>query len=223
MGTKLFRASGLPEGISDWTARLVPGALILLFLWPSAARSMSQAEYRGRPDSRSATIDWFLENVPSGTHIAFESYSVEFSVAGAPSRSHEKVFFSNSIRKRSLKGLARRGFEFIVVDSRSENGFFHINRGERKVFEAKLEPVLKLLNEDGYQGPDRYIFRLPRAIKNPMHIFLGEPTPGRFAFQPASATTANYFSWVRSRNQHRVERRVSETVTVLGRSETFGC
>ena len=129
----------------------------------------------------------------------------------------------DSIRKRSLEGLARRGFEFIVVDSRSENGFFHINLGERKAFEAKLEPVLKLLNEDGYQGPDRYIFRLPRVIKNPMHIFFGEPTPGLLAFKPAPATTASYFSWVRSRNQHRVERRVSGTVTVLGRSETIGC
>ena len=84
MGTKLFRASGLPEGISAWTARLVPGALILLFLWPSAARSMSQAEYRGRPDSRSATVDWFLENVPSGTHIAVENNAVEFSCQRRP-------------------------------------------------------------------------------------------------------------------------------------------
>ena len=183
MGTKLFRASGLPEGISDWTARLVPGALILLFLWPSAARSMSQAEYRGRPDSRSATVDWFLENVPSGTHIAVENNAVEFLVNAGPPRS--KVFFVkviNSIRKGSLEGLVGRGFEFAVADSRSENGLFHINRGERKALPARLEPVLELLNEDGHQGPDRYIFRLPRVIENPMHIFFGEPTPGLFAF-----------------------------------------
>ena len=183
MGTGLLRTRGLPEGISAWTARLVPGALILLLLWPLAAQSMSQAEYLGRPDSRSVTVDWFLENVPSGTHIAVENNAVEFLANAGPSRS--EVFFVkviDSIRKRSLEGLARRGFEFIVVDSRSENGFFHINRGERKAFEAKLEPVLKLLKEDGYQGPDRYIFRLPRVIKNPMHIFFGEPTPGLLAF-----------------------------------------
>ena len=183
MGTELLRTRGLPESIPVWTARLVPGALILLLLWPLAAQSMSQAEYLGRPDSRSVTVDWFLENVPSGTHIAVENNAVEFLANAGPSRS--EVFFVkviDSIRKRSLEGLARRGFEFIVVDSRSENGFFHINGGERKAFEAKLEPVLKLLNEDGYQGPDRYIFRLPRVIKNPMHIFFGEPTPGLLAF-----------------------------------------
>ena len=183
MGTGLLRTRGLPEGISAWTARLVPGALILLLLWPLAAQSMSQAEYRGRPDSRSATVDWFLENVPSGTHIAVENNAVEFLVNAGPPRS--KVFFVkviNSIRKGSLEGLVERGFEFAVADSRSENGLFHINRGERKALPARLEPVLELLNEDGHQGPDRYIFRLPRVIENPMHIFFGEPTPGLHTF-----------------------------------------
>ena len=138
MGTKLLRTSGLPEGISAWTARLVPGALILLLLWPSAARSMSEAEYRGRPDSRSATVDWFLENVPSGTHIAVENNAVEFSVNAGPSRS--EVFFVkviDSIRKRSLEGLARRGFEFIVVDSRSREWFFPHQPRRTKGFRGK--------------------------------------------------------------------------------------
>ena len=183
MGTRPLRTLGLPEGISAWTARLVPGALILLLLWPLAARSMSQAEYLGRPDSRSATVDWFLENVPSGTHIAVENNAVEFLANAGPPRS--KVFFVkiiNSIRKGSLEGLVGRGFEFIVADSRSENGLFHINRDEQKALPAKLEPVLELLNEDGHQGPDRYIFRLPRVMENPMHIFFGEPTPGLLAF-----------------------------------------
>ena len=144
---------------------------------------MLQAEYLRRPDSRSATVDWFLENVPSGTHIAVEYDAVEFLVNAGPPRS--KVFFVeviNPIRKGSLEGLVGRGFEFAVADSRSENGLFHINRGEQKALPAKLEPVLELLNEDGHQGPDRYIFRLPQVIKNPMHIFFGEPTPGLLAF-----------------------------------------
>ena len=177
MGTGLLRTRGLPEGISAWTARLVPGALILLLLWPLAAQSMSQAEYLGRPDSRSATVEWFLENVPSGTHIAVENNAVEFLPNAGPPRS--KVFFVkviNSIRKGSLQGLVRRGFEFAVADSRSENGLFHVNRCEQKALLAKLEPVLELLNDDSHQGPDRCIFRLPRVIENPMHI-LGMSRP----------------------------------------------
>ena len=183
MGTGLLRTRGLPEGILAWTVRLVPGALVLLLLWPLAAQSMLQAEYLRRPDSRSATVDWFLENVPSGTHIAVEYDAVEFLVNAGPPRS--KVFFVeviNPIRKGSLEGLVGRGFEFAVADSRSENGLFHINGGEQKALPAKLEPVLELLNEDGHQGPDRYIFRLPQVIKNPMHIFFGEPTPGLHTF-----------------------------------------
>ena len=183
MSTGLLQTRGLPEGISAWTARLVPGAPILLLLWPLAAQSMSQTEYLRRPDSRSATVDWFLENVPSGTHIAVENNAVEFLANVGPPRS--EVFFVeviNSIGKGALEGLVRRGFEFAVADSRSENGLFHINPGERKALPARLEPVLELLNEDGYRGPDRYIFRLPRVIENPMHIFFGEPTPGLLAF-----------------------------------------
>ena len=66
--------------------------------------------------------------------------------------------------------------------ARSVKLLFHINGGEQKALPAKLEPVLELLNEDGHQGPDRYIFRLPQVIKNPMHIFFGEPTPGLHTF-----------------------------------------
>ena len=101
--------------------------------------------------------------------------------------------------------------------------FFHINRGERKAFEAKLEPVLKLLNEDGYQGPDRYIFRLPRVIKNPMHIFFGEPTPGLLAFNRHQLLPPVIFRGFDLETNTVSNGRVSGTVTVLGRSETIGC
>ena len=132
MGTELLRTRGLPESISVWTARLVPGALILLLLWPLAAQSMSQAEYLGRPDSRSVTVDWFLENVPSGTHIAVENNAVEFLANAGPHDPRSFSWKSSTLSERGHWRDSRAGVLSSLLPIRVARTSFFISTEANK-------------------------------------------------------------------------------------------
>lgn len=131
------------------------------------------------PDTRALTAEWFIENVPEGTHIAAEKDFVEFdrSYGGFPS---DKIFFLeevDSVYDRSLEDFARSGVEYLIADYRNiyRGGFFDPTHDNTE-FRADVETVLDLDKpwDRGWQGPARYVFRVSPVQQNPMHVFLGD-------------------------------------------------
>ncbi len=132
-----------------------------------------------QPDTRAMTADWFITNVPEGTHIAVEYDRVEFDrgYGGFPS---DKIFFAEiitSVYDDTLEGFARRGIEYLVADERNiYRGGFYDDETDDSAFLNSVELVLDLDHSGAadWQGPRRLIFRIPPIQQNPMHIFLGD-------------------------------------------------
>ncbi len=156
------------------------GALVALLLTASwVVQGWQLGTNLRRPDTRALTADWFIANVPQGTHIAMEKDFVEFDrgYGGFPS---DKVFFVeeiDSVYDRPLDEFARRGVEYLVADFRNiyRGGFFEPGRDNTE-FLSQVETVLDLSRpwDRGWQGPERYVFRIPPIQSTPMHIFLGD-------------------------------------------------
>ncbi len=132
-----------------------------------------------RPDTRILTAEWFVEHVPEGTHIAAEKDYVEFDsgYGGFPS---DKIFFLeevDSVYDHSLEEFARAGVEYLIADYRNiyRGGFFGPEQ-DNTAFLSEVETVLDLNDpwDRGWQGPARYVFRIPPVQQNPMHVFLGD-------------------------------------------------
>jgi hypothetical protein len=161
------------RGRLAWT---VAAAGLLLAPW--LVQGWQHGSQLGLPDTRVMTVDWFLDNTPSGTRIALEKDVSEFLAYGGYQGT--KVFFTEeitSVYDRSLEDFARSGVEYLVADYRNINrgGFFERGRDNTE-FLSNVETELTLLEPwtKGWQGPERYIFRIPPLQEVPMHVFLGD-------------------------------------------------
>jgi hypothetical protein len=152
-------------------------ALILLGPW--IARDWRAGTRLRLPDTRALTAEWFIANVPEGAKIAAEKDYVEFERAygGFPS---EKIFFVqevDSVYDQSLEAFARQGIEYLIADYRNvyRGGFFEPGR-DNSAFLAEVETVLDLDEpwNHGWQGPARYVFRIPPVQQHPLQIYLGD-------------------------------------------------
>lgn len=163
------------------TRRLPAATLVIagVLLTPWLVTGWKYGDEIRLPDTRALTAEWFIENAPEGTHIAAEKDFVEFdrSYGGFPS---EKIFFLeelDSVYDRSLESFARSGIDYLIADYRNvyRGGFFDPTRDNTE-FLSEVETVLDLDVpwDRGWQGPARYVFRVPPIQQNPMHIFLGD-------------------------------------------------
>lgn len=153
--------------------------LALIFTAPWLRDAWEYGTSLRRPDTRALTAEWFIANVPEGTGIAVEKDFVEFnrSYGGFPS---DRVFFVqeiDSVYERSLEEFARAGVEYLIADYRNiyRGGFFEPGR-DNSAFLAQVETVLDLSDpwDRDWQGPSRYIFRIPPVQQFPMHVFLDD-------------------------------------------------
>jgi hypothetical protein len=158
-------------------ALLVPICLLLL-PWYTSAWQYSTALYY--PDTRQLTADWFIENAPSGVHIAVEYDHSEFLAWGGYSG---KIFFVESITsvyEESLEDFKRRGIEYIIADFRSTNrgGFYDlsVDQTTRQAFLDEVEIALNLDNPYArdWRGPSRWVFQVTPLQDEPMHVFVGD-------------------------------------------------
>lgn len=152
-------------------------ALILLVPW--MIQGWQLGDSMRWPDTRALTVEWFIANVPEGTHIAVEYDRVEFDrgYGGYPS---DKIFFVEtitSVHEESLESFAQRGTEYLVADYRNiyRGGLFDADTDDT-AFLAQVEQVQAFERpwERNINGPARYIFRIPPIQDVPMHVFLGD-------------------------------------------------
>jgi hypothetical protein len=155
----------------------VIAALVLLGPW--IARDWREGTRLRLPDTRAMTAEWFIANAPEGTKIAAEKDYVEFERAygGFPS---EKIFFVqeiDSVYDQSLEEFARQGIEYLIADYRNiyRGGFYEPGR-DNSAFLSQVETVLDLDEpwNHGWQGPSRFVFRIPPIQQHPRHVFLGD-------------------------------------------------
>lgn len=156
--------------------RLALASVILIAPWIAAGWQYGSSITV--PDTRVMTVNWFLTHTPDGTKIALEKDFSEFSAYGG--YQGNKIFFPQEIRsvyEHSLEEFARIGIDYLVADYRNinSNGFFS-RKIDRQPFLSQAQVMLKLTNpyNRGWQGPDRYIFRVPPIEQHPMHVFIGD-------------------------------------------------
>ncbi|NDJ54972.1 MAG: glycosyltransferase family 39 protein [Chloroflexi bacterium] len=153
-------------------------AVLLVLPWAGQAISYNQAVQQ--PDTRAMTAQWFIDNVPPGTRIMLEYDSAEFqSYGGYPGDAQYFITTVDSLRNVERTTFMTTGVEYVVIDERSEtrDGVFGSDVFET-LGERRVEPVLDLNephpSERNWQGPGRYIFRLPTRQQNWAHVFLGD-------------------------------------------------
>jgi hypothetical protein len=176
LGFALLWGMALAVLLKERTGLVLVAALLLLSPW--IARNWRSGTRSYLPDTRALTADWFIANVPEGAKIAAEKDFVEFQrgYGGFPS---EKIFFVqevDSVYDQSLEAFARQGIEYLIADYRNiyRGGFFEPGR-DNSAFLAEVETVLDLDEpwNHGWQGPARYVFRIPPIQQHPLQVYLG--------------------------------------------------
>jgi len=151
----------------------------LLLVGPWIVDNIQYNQSITRPDTRAMTAEWFMENVPSGTKIAAEVDFVEFdrSYGGFPG---QQIYFLEdieSIYDKDFEAYRTSGTDYLIADIRSQRrgGFFDPSVDNTELLE-NTETVLDLSEpwNEGWDGPARYVFRVPPLQQEWMHVFLGD-------------------------------------------------
>ncbi len=143
-------------------AAWVLGALLVV---PLAHTAWAQNIDFTRPDSRVATVNWFLNNAREGTGIAIERVPEEFMEAhGYASERQFNAQRIFSAMEREPIEWENTGFYYVVADTSSAGGYGFFaeewDAGQRDDWLSSAEVVARF--EEGYSGPDRIIMRVFR-------------------------------------------------------------
>ncbi len=141
------------QAASIGLALLVGGAAV----WP-AYQSLYYDWLRTQPDTRQQATEWALSQLPPGTHVAYEAYTIQVP----PGRFVEERRFS--LAEEPLAWYRDRGVEYLFISSYIWNRY--VGRGtapEREAFYRDLwegKPIAQFVPGPRALGPEIRVYRL---------------------------------------------------------------
>jgi hypothetical protein len=141
-------------------SRVAAGVILLILVFPPAFQAWNLNNEISKPDTRVATVNWFLENARDGTGIALENQPYEFwTQNGYPGEKQFNVFMAYRLFERSPRDWENDGYYYLVADdSFAWRGGYYAGHELIDEFDSMVEVVARF-EGDAYTGPDRIIMR----------------------------------------------------------------
>jgi 4-amino-4-deoxy-L-arabinose transferase-like glycosyltransferase len=159
-----LRSRAKLENVLIWHSLTAIGAMLLLALPTVASISFDTA--LSKTDLRVTAGHWINENVPAGSKIAIEHYSVPFD--------HSRYWVKDIIRisEHDLNWYQQEGFDVLVIS----DGVWEILRRQPELYPEKMAIYNELIS-----GAELIAEFVPQP---PQIVIAGYPTVGVYHFAP---------------------------------------
>lgn len=139
------------------------GLVLAMVALPSAVTAWNMNNEISKPDTRVATVNWFLEHARSGTGIVIENEPYEFwEQNGYQADKHFNVIRAYRLFEKQPPDWENEGFYYLVADrSYAFRGGYYAGHPLQEYWDAYVEEVARFEGE-AYSGPDRIIMRVFR-------------------------------------------------------------
>jgi hypothetical protein len=144
-------------------SKLATFLILAVLTVPMGIEAWRQNDEFTKPDTRVATVNWFIKNARDGTGIAIENEPYEFwAQNGYPSDKQFNVVRTYRLWDKEPQVWENEGFYYLVADrSYQWRGGYYAGHEKADFWNPYVEEVARF-EGDAYAGPDRIILRVFR-------------------------------------------------------------